>query len=667
MRPKLLALIAEDTGQTTPIEGTEFLIGRLPICDLRIDDLAVSGRHCRIVCRGERVELEDLGSTNGTLVNDAPARHLALHDGDRIEVGPQRFRIRIQSRASDGPDDASWLGEVLDARALPRVQHLNDEDELHPESPAARAARAMLERLTARGHAPEPADAPRPVPGAGAPHAASRDPAIPSLNELVAEEEVEAAVPDADSSGVPLIDFPAGARSRLRFGDAAGVTLVHLSRADLANEVEVATVSDQLDALIRAGRSRLVLNCSRARHFSSQAIGTLVQAHKRCGAAGGKLKLCGLRPETDQLLDLMGLKRLFEIHPDDHQALQSPWPTPTEPQPSLAATLVLLGQPAAGRERPAPAADPTRGRPSAASQTGLQVRLEVLVGRARRRWIEINRAHFEIGRDPSCQLRPDSPAISRRHTVIEQRAGRVFVRDLDTTNGTTVNGETLRGTERQVHHGDQLQIGPLLFGFVIQAQPDPGAAAGLEDEVARLLLGEGQAQADQPTVQLDATSVQAARAARAPAGSEPDHHRHDPEALAAAALQRPLARRAVGPRVATRCQVVGAPGHESLVVTILASQLDGEDTVAPVRLDLQRCQQEGLPNRVVLDLAAVTFLSSRAVGLLLTTFQHLDRDGGALRLASVRPEVMPTLEHMRVPRFLDLFPSAEAAWQTPWQ
>jgi pSer/pThr/pTyr-binding forkhead associated (FHA) protein len=82
--------------------------------------------------------------------------------------------------------------------------------------------------------------------------------------------------------------------------------------------------------------------------------------------------------------------------------------------------------------------------------------------------LEIKLSQFVVGRDPQCQLRPASPMISKRHCAVLQRDGKVFVRDFDSTNGTFVNNEQVKG-EVEVQHGAQLKMGPLLFEVRIEA------------------------------------------------------------------------------------------------------------------------------------------------------------------------------------------------------
>ena len=81
--------------------------------------------------------------------------------------------------------------------------------------------------------------------------------------------------------------------------------------------------------------------------------------------------------------------------------------------------------------------------------------------------IPITTADFVIGRDPQCQLRPASPAVSKQHCGIAVRDGKVYVRDCGSTNGTFVNGEQI-AAEREVKSGDRLRVGPLEFDLKVE-------------------------------------------------------------------------------------------------------------------------------------------------------------------------------------------------------
>lgn len=75
-------------------------IGRKPHNDIQIDNLAVSGEHAIIMTILNDSFLEDLGSTNGTLVNGQPAKKHFLQSGDTIEIGKYKLKYMNETAAT---------------------------------------------------------------------------------------------------------------------------------------------------------------------------------------------------------------------------------------------------------------------------------------------------------------------------------------------------------------------------------------------------------------------------------------------------------------------------------------------------------------------------------------------------------------------------------------
>ena len=67
-------------------EGTNRL-GRGDDTDFKIADASVSSSHCYIIVNGNDVSIQDLGSTNGTFINDKPAQAASLQNGQTIRLG----------------------------------------------------------------------------------------------------------------------------------------------------------------------------------------------------------------------------------------------------------------------------------------------------------------------------------------------------------------------------------------------------------------------------------------------------------------------------------------------------------------------------------------------------------------------------------------------------
>lgn len=72
--------------------GDGAVLGRGDQAEIRLDDPFASGRHARLTRRGPVVVLEDLGSTNGTFLNEEPVTGpQPLHQGDRVRIGDSEF------------------------------------------------------------------------------------------------------------------------------------------------------------------------------------------------------------------------------------------------------------------------------------------------------------------------------------------------------------------------------------------------------------------------------------------------------------------------------------------------------------------------------------------------------------------------------------------------
>jgi transcriptional regulator with GAF, ATPase, and Fis domain len=84
-----------------------------------------------------------------------------------------------------------------------------------------------------------------------------------------------------------------------------------------------------------------------------------------------------------------------------------------------------------------------------------------------------------LGRDPANGLPISDPSVSRRHCVITRQDERFQVRDLDSRNGTQVNGESVK--ERWLTHGDQLTVGDSVFLFLTEEDTKKSDRVEFED------------------------------------------------------------------------------------------------------------------------------------------------------------------------------------------
>ncbi|MGA7802142.1 MAG: HD domain-containing phosphohydrolase [Gammaproteobacteria bacterium] len=119
-----------------------------PDCFVELPEQAVSRQHARIVRRDAQFVLQDLNSTNGTVVNGtflpAGGSHV-LHDGDTIEIGSTRLRYRAGGRLPSGPaDTARHIAAARGSRSL-RLNLFSGPEQDPNVSMALDASQLMLD------------------------------------------------------------------------------------------------------------------------------------------------------------------------------------------------------------------------------------------------------------------------------------------------------------------------------------------------------------------------------------------------------------------------------------------------------------------------------------------------------------------------------------------
>jgi len=90
-------LVLEVNGTRHPLQPPGLVIGRGSDADLRINDPGISRRHAQIRVSpagpGVKIDIVDLGSTNGIAVNGQRVQQATLHEGSRIEIGSTRMLV----------------------------------------------------------------------------------------------------------------------------------------------------------------------------------------------------------------------------------------------------------------------------------------------------------------------------------------------------------------------------------------------------------------------------------------------------------------------------------------------------------------------------------------------------------------------------------------------
>jgi FHA domain len=109
---------------------------------------------------------------------------------------------------------------------------------------------------------------------------------------------------------------------------------------------------------------------------------------------------------------------------------------------------------------------------------GVNPRLLVIAGPLRGRTILLRSGETPVGREPANAVAISDPSLSRRHCALVRDETGYSIRDLESRNGTFVNGEAV--TESRLHHGDQISVGDSVFLFLLSEEIEEPATSHVE-------------------------------------------------------------------------------------------------------------------------------------------------------------------------------------------
>ena len=194
----------------------------------------------------------------------------------------------------------------------------------------------------------------------------------------------------------------------------------------------------------------------------------------------------------------------------------------------------------------------------------MKVSLVVASGVHQGKAIPIVSPQFVIGRDPTCQLRPASQAVSKQHCAVLIRDGKVYVRDMGSTNGTVLNEDTLKDEEREVRPNDSLKVGPL--DFTVRIEPTPATADGTP----------------LPERSPETSAAMAAVKAASGASPAPPARNATPNPARPAAPAKP----GTGPALTGSKEQRALPGTKEAAALSNAAELDEHDRLAAMLLGM---------------------------------------------------------------------------------
>jgi anti-anti-sigma regulatory factor len=446
-------------------------------------------------------------------------------------------------------------------------------------------------------------------------------------------------------------EAPVDSWARFRVAYKRGITVVRLIDRVLVKESQIRELARDLLDLIAAGNHRVVLNFEQTERLASWVVIVVAEARRCCAAAyGGALKVCGLGGQLASIFPIAGVTAGIDLYDDETAAIDSGWPAASGPRGLPVEILTALtqaadippirgGSPSEAAVRRASAVPPEpkggHANGTSALRGGTEIWLHVQIGGAKGRNIPVAGSRFAIGRDGYCQLRLGSAMVSKYHAVIERRHLGIFLRDAGSTNGTIVNGRSLRDAEVEIKDGDRIQIGPVVATLVVGPCRTPRGK--VEEMVAGWLQGDGTV--PRP-YHGEAQQTISYPAAENPEG-EPEHR--------------------------ITCEVI----QEVLVITPQVSELNDDDVIERLRSHFHALYEQQVPRRVVVNFEYIRHLSGHAIGVLLAHHLRLDRAGGALRICQAHARVMAILHHVNFTMLVECHATLDeavlGAWPAPAQ
>ncbi|MBE2254490.1 MAG: FHA domain-containing protein [Myxococcus sp.] len=238
---QLVIAEGKEAGREFLFDQASVVIGRTPECDVILYDAGVSRRHARIFDEGAGFHIEDLGSSNGTVVNGTKVAKQALKEGDSITLGPVKFTFtavvgEVPADAAPEEEESGQHTRVVNASELKRSRNKGvamlpkDVNTGEREKIERRSTQMMPVISGPRPSAPKPPRISRPGGPALRPDPSALEVADSStdLNKV----QVGGAAKEARLS--------AAERARLKRGGAAGAAKLFWLDASLPKRIAVA-------------------------------------------------------------------------------------------------------------------------------------------------------------------------------------------------------------------------------------------------------------------------------------------------------------------------------------------------------------------------------------------------------------------------------------------
>ena len=128
MKVNLIMFTEQGKRKSFPVLESGLVVGRQDDCSLRIPIAQVSRRHAQIGIRGTDVVIRDLGSANGTYVNNKRVAEFKLSPGDKVIIGPVVFTVQIDGEPADIRAVRTKLERRPSVEATPAAETVSQQD-----------------------------------------------------------------------------------------------------------------------------------------------------------------------------------------------------------------------------------------------------------------------------------------------------------------------------------------------------------------------------------------------------------------------------------------------------------------------------------------------------------------------------------------------------------
>lgn len=137
-RACLVVIVGDEIGRRVELSDRDLVIGRSSKADLQVDQDSVSRNHAALLHGKNGYILRDMGSTNGSYVNDQPIREQPLRDGDQIRIGRAIFKFIRSNNV-----EAQYHEEIYRLMTLDGLTQVHNKRFFHEalEKEVARARR----------------------------------------------------------------------------------------------------------------------------------------------------------------------------------------------------------------------------------------------------------------------------------------------------------------------------------------------------------------------------------------------------------------------------------------------------------------------------------------------------------------------------------------------